>query len=189
MLPRPWYEPNVGSPLGGGDGSGAPARHFGMVVYPYGLPARPEHAELCSRFIVEAGADLGRVIDGPFPSLERFIEYAKRLPALRQAAVARQRPIVVLTRTSPVAITIVSARRKVESAVAGLSGAVWAIFVDPVQDPFFFETVQSLGRLEGATEDMPIWYDDDGRPYVVVSSDASRAGRVRTAVRVLLDSD
>ncbi len=174
--------------LGGhGDGGSSLGRHSGVILYPYGVPERAEHAELCSRFVVAAGGDLRRVIDGPFPTLERFIQFAARLPALRKAAIANQRPIVVLTSTTPVALVVVNARRKIETAVPGLSRAVWTVFVDPAQDPFFFDTVASLGRLQGARDEVPIWRDPDDRPYLIVSPEVRQADRVRTAVRVLLD--
>jgi hypothetical protein len=168
-----------------GGAEGAAGGHPGVILYPYGVPSRADHAELCAQFVVDAGGDVRRVIDGPFPSLERFISFAEKLPALRESVIANQRPIVVLTRTSPVAISVVNARRKIESAVAGLRSAVWAVFVDPEQDPYFFDTLKSLGRLEGEAKDVPIWFDPDERPFLIVSPEVRQATRVRTAVRIL----
>lgn len=155
-----------------------------MVLYPYGLPPRAEHAELCSRFIVEAGGDISRVIDGPFPSIERFIALAERLPVLKSET---QRAIVVLTRTNPVAITVVAARRRIQASVPALARAVWVLFVDPVEDPFCFDTLRNLGTLDAEEVEVPIWRDPDGHEYVVLSSEFESTTRVRTAGRVLLD--
>lgn len=159
-----------------------------LIVYPYG-PPRKEYEELCARFVLKLGGDVSRTIDRPFASAEAFVEHARRVASLRDPIDPEDRAIVILTRTNPLALTVVDARRRIERGVPGLAVAAWAVFVDPREDPFFADAAAKLGKVEGAMADVPIWTSNTGARFMVLSPEVTRAERVRTAIRVLIDGD
>lgn len=111
------------------------------------------------------GGDVRRVIDGPFVTIDRFIRYASRIPGIAEGA----RPIVVLTRTIPLAMAVLNARRKIELAVPALQQATWAIFVDPAEDPFFEAAAHKIGLLSDRLSDAPIWMGPGDASFLILS--------------------
>ncbi len=158
-----------------------------MILYPYGLPATGS-TEACGRLILALGGDVNRVLDGPFADLEKFVGYVRRIPMLREGAPPEERPIVVFTRTNPIGLCVLKARRTIELAVPTLRRAIWSLFVDPSEDPFFLENARRLGDLDEPLGGMPIWRTFDGGAYLVLSAEARALGELRGPVRQLIET-
>ena len=146
-----------------------------IVLYPYGHPRSDGHQKLCSAFMLALGGDVQRVIDGPFLTIDRFVHHVSRIPAIR----AGVRPIVVLTRTIPLAMTVLSARQRIEAALPQLRRATWAIFFDAAEDPFFEAAVRKFGDLHGQLPDAPIWVGPGKAQFVILSPEVRHPGLVR----------
>lgn len=116
-----------------------------------------------------------RVIDGPFPTIDRFVRHVSRIPAIR----AGIRPIVVLTRTIPLAMTVLNARERIEAGLPQLRHATWAIFFDAAEDPFFEAAVRKFGDLQGQLHEAPIWVGPGQARFVILSPEVKDPGLVR----------
>lgn len=115
--------------------------------------------------VLRAGADTRRLIEGDGWPLERFAAHVARLQALRGVAAG---PLVVLTRTNPIALAVLQTRRVLEEAVPELERAVWIVFHDPALDPFFETAVAGLGSVEDVAWSMaPIWYAPHGQRFLI----------------------
>lgn len=139
-----------------------------LVLLPYGVPDQNGYREACSEILLSCGGDVDRVIDQPANDLDRFGKYVGRIPALRDAAV-REPPIVMLTRTSPLPLTVVSARRTLERMVPSLARASWILFVTDDDDPFFRDGATRLGVLTGELAQAPLWLGPDNMPFLVTT--------------------
>ncbi|MCC6646336.1 MAG: hypothetical protein IT374_12290 [Polyangiaceae bacterium] len=137
-----------------------------LVLLPYGMPDAPAHREACASILLSCGGDIERMIDRPVDDLERFGRYVSRIPALREGA---QPPIVLLTRTSPLPLTVVSARRSLERAAPALGRASWILFVTDEDDPFFADGARRLGTLSAEPSLAPLWVGPDGMPFLVTT--------------------
>lgn len=153
-----------------------------IVLYPYGHPRSAEHRELCLSFMLALGGDVQRVIDGPFPTIDRFIRYVSRIPAVSDGAP----PIVVLTRTIPLAMAVLNARRKVEIALPALQRATWAIFVDSSEDPFFEAAAHKIGALERGLNAAPVWVGPGAASFLILSPEVESPALVRKRGEELL---
>jgi hypothetical protein len=138
-----------------------------LVLMPYGLPQEERHRELCTTLMLRAGGDIDRVIDQPVGELDRFGRHIARIPILRHAS--SELPIVFLTRTSPLPLTVLNARRVLEGHVPALHGAAWLLFVTDEDDPFFEDGARRLGALSGDLSTCPLWHVP-GYPAFVVTS-------------------
>lgn len=117
------------------------------------------------RCLQRCGGDLDRIIDGPAASIDGFGRHVARLSIVRTA---RELPLVVLTRTNPLAMNLVGARRALEAAVPSLARALWLVFFDPTHDPFFVDTARRLGHLDGDVGGAPLWSGPDGFRFLVL---------------------
>lgn len=116
--------------------------------------------------VLRAGADTRRIIEGDGWPLERFAAHVARLHALRGVAAG---PLVVLTRTNPIALAVLQTRRVLEDAVPELERAPWIVFHDPGEDPFFETAVSGLGTLEDVDWSMaPIWYAPHAQRFLIL---------------------
>lgn len=116
--------------------------------------------------LLRAGADAQRVIDGEGWSLERFAGHVARLKVLRGSYSS---PLVVLTRTNPLALAVLQTRRVLEDAVPELKRAPWLVYHDPAADPFFETAVAGLGSVEDVDWSMaPIWYAPHAQRFLIL---------------------
>ena len=136
-----------------------------LVLFPYGRPHADIHRGHCDGLLLRAGGDVRRFVEPPIAELDAFIRYASRM-----SKAFEQPPMVVLTRTNPIALTVVQARREIEAEIPELARARWFVYLSPEQDPFFLGSAQSLGSLRGPLHRAPIWYGPDAKPYMVLSS-------------------
>ena len=149
-----------------------------VVLRPYGLPDAETDREACTKFILRAGGDIDRLIDQPAADIERFARHAARIPVLRDEEPA-DRPIVMITRTTPLPLTTVAARRTLEAAVPSLRLAAWMVYVNISEDPFFDRAASELGVVNGDLSTAPIWVA--GRhAFLVCSRAVTDFGLVRT---------
>ncbi len=148
-----------------------------LVLFPHGQPEAPRHRTLCSEFAMRCGGDLARVIDAPSDTVERFAAYVSRIRGLREGA---EQALVVMTRTNPLALTVIDGRKRLEAAVPSLRWALWAIYVDLEQDPFFLSTAERYGTLGGALDAAPIWVGPGPARFMVLSSDVGDGELVAT---------
>jgi len=154
-----------------------------IVLYPYGHPRSEGHQKLCSAFMLALGGDVQRVIDGPFPTIDRFVAHVSRIPAVR----AGVRPIVVLTRTIPLAMTVLNARQRIEAALPPLRRATWAIFFDAAEDPFFEAAVRKFGDLQGQLHEAPFWVGPEQARFLILSPAVRNVALVKQRAQELDD--
>jgi hypothetical protein len=139
-----------------------------IVLLPYGLPAGEAAREQCTKLILQCGGDIDRMLDAPAGNVERFAKHVARVPVLRDEESPEQ-PVVVLTKTSPLPLMVISARRTLEAAIPSLKSAIWLIQVDLKEDPFFVKSAQQLGILNADLSTAPLWFGPDQAAYLVFS--------------------
>ena len=137
------------------------------ILAPHGLPLNEEHRELCLEQLFHVGGDLSRVIDGPNHAVLAFVRHVQRLRLFRDGLVA---PIVLLSRVTPLDWHVVQVRRSMEKELPNLRGAAWIIFVEAEREEEFITLAANSGRLEGALERAPLFWDADGSVYLVLSA-------------------
>lgn len=140
-----------------------------IVLYPYGQPRRARHREFCDELVVGLGGDVARMIDAPTVTLDRFVGYIGRIAVLREG----EESIVVFTRTNPIALAVVNARRRIERALPRLRESAWLLFVDVDDDPFFVESARKLGTFELGGR-FPVWVGPEATRWEIVSPNAER---------------
>ena len=138
-----------------------------LVLLPYGLPPEERHRETCTRILLSGGGDIDRVIDQPASELERFGRHIARIPMLRMGSA--EQPLVFLTRTSPLPLTVLNARRVLETHVPSLHGAPWLLYVSEDDDPFFEDGARRMGTLSGEMSSCPLWHVPNHPPFVITS--------------------
>jgi len=143
-----------------------------LTIFPQGLPVDPAVREACVAVLLKAGADTQRIIDADGWPLDRFAAHLGRMQALRGGA----SPLVVLTRTNPIALAVIQTRRQLEESVPELERAAWLVFHDPGLDPFFESSVAGLGMLEEGVEweSAPIWVAPHGYRFLIVGPHAQQ---------------
>lgn len=137
-----------------------------MVLLPFGQPDNEEHRSFCAEVCVRLGGDVARILDGPFGGIEHFISYAMRINSISDGVEA---PIIALTRTNPLGLMVVNARRRIEAAVPALVRASWLVLVDAGWDPFFEANARGLGEIDGDPASGATWTLTEGSEYTVVS--------------------
>ncbi len=157
-----------------------------MVLFPHGQPDSLRHRSLCSEYALRCGGDLARVIDAPSDTVDRFAAYVSRIRGLRDGS---ERALAIMTRTNPLALTVIEARKRLESVVPSLRRALWVIYADPEADPFFLSTVERHGTLGGPLEAAPIWVGPGPMRFLVVSPQVRDAEVVSERVaQIVADS-
>lgn len=153
-----------------------------LVLMPQGLPPRIDMHEACVKLLLASGADIHRIFDSPIETVDRF---ASHLARAKVPLSSRPEPLVVLTKTSPIALAIFLNRKVLEKALPSLRRAAWLIFHDPNEDPFFGREVLSMGMLDTSLVDAPIWTTRGAGEYLVLTPDCPRRD-LRDRVRDLL---
>lgn len=148
-----------------------------IVLFPQGQPSDTVHKDACAEFYIRAGGDLARIIDGPFRSIEKFCELVRRIDGVVSGG---QIPIIILSRTNPLMLSVVNVRRKIEAAIPSLRAATWAVFVDSQQDPFFHENARKLGALEPLPGGGLTWRGPSNEEYSVVLGPPASEGSSRS---------
>lgn len=121
-----------------------------MVLFPSGQPATQKNRDHCTAHLIACGADLIRFLDGPWSSLEQFVRYISRLDEIVSGRVP---PYVVLTQTNPLKLVVMPVREKLCKDIVNLKLALWIIYVDPEEDPFFFANAAKSGTFDLVDED------------------------------------
>ncbi len=164
--------------------SGIRKRSFGndrrAVLFPFGQPVVDKHRGACEALIIRAGGDQQRFIDPLGSDLQRFVRYVRRIPRALQPP-----PFVVLTRTNPLALTVVQPRRELTRAIPVLADARWLIYLAPDEDPFFLGSAEALGTLTAPLHQAPVWDGPDGYRFAVLSSCVIDPSAVDSAMRLL----
>jgi len=137
-----------------------------MVLFPFGQHAVPMHRSLCVDCVIRCNGDLDRFIDAPNDTMDRFGSHIARISGLREGT---EQALVVLTRTNMLAATAIDCRQRLESQVPLLRRALWLIYVDPDQDPFFLSTARTLGELSGPLDTAPVWVGPGMTRFIVMS--------------------
>jgi len=156
-----------------------------VILFPQGQPKASEQQNTCLQFAMWCGGDVQRVIDAPSSSVQVFAKYVSRIASIRDG---NDLALVVLTKTSPLALSVVQSRAELQNALPALRGARWLIFHDPSMDPFFEEAASQQGRLSGALKDAPLWIDSESEPYLVVSARVGDRERLDSSLRELDDA-
>lgn len=135
--------------------------------------------ERCTDLLLRCGADLQRITEGRDWTVERFTNHIRRMPAVAGNGIA---PLVLLTRTNPLALAVLQTRRVLEEAVPGLARASWIIFHDEQDDPFFVGAASELGSFDVAYEHGPIWTTSSEQRFLILGTHAKHlefaAGRL-----------
>lgn len=137
-----------------------------VVLFPQGQLGSAAQRDRCAQLLLWCGGDVGRVIDAPVASVDGFAEYVGRIKGIREGM---EQVLVVLTRTNPLALTVVDSRRRMEGRLPVLRTARWVIYVDLEQDPFFEATALRLGHLTGELWEAPLWVGPQDMPFLVLS--------------------
>ncbi len=114
---------------------------------------------------------MNRIIDssqGNVDGFARHIARARMLPTTPE-------PLVVLTKTSPVALSVFKVRRVLEDALPSLKHAPWIVFHDPDDDPFFGKEAQATGALDASIDAAPIWTTFGSGEYLVLVPGVAKA--------------
>jgi len=135
------------------------------VLYPYGQPVAPEQRACCDSFVWGLGGDYQRVIDAPTSNLDRFGAHVRRFQTA--LTVSDAPAIVVFTRANPLGLAVINARRKLELLLPALQNASWVLFVDPVCDPFFMDSVRKFGTLVDRPPDSIEWTTAAGASFLI----------------------
>lgn len=113
------------------------------------------------------GADTQRMIDGRGMEVGRYAAHLARIGALRLPG---SLPLVVLTRTSPFAASILQVRRVLEASVPPLACAAWIVFHDELADTAFPDIARTFGELDRELELGPIWCLPAGGRFLVLGN-------------------
>jgi hypothetical protein len=154
-----------------------------IVLAPQGLPTAPEARERCLELLLRCGADLSRVIDDSKKSLGAFADYVASIGGI---LAQRERVMIVLTRVSPAAGVVVL-RDALVSRVPVLERAPWILYADPLVEPNCLDGLRALGSLRGAIWDAPVWIDEDGGRYLVLSPHIRRPAEYGLRERLAAD--
>ncbi len=149
-----------------------------LVLFPQGQPDSQEHRDRCAELVFWCGGDVDRFIDSPTETLDAFASYLGRIKG-----VPGDQVLVALTRTSPLALTVVDTRRRLEAWLPILRAARWIVYLDRSFDPFFEATATRYGHLSGSLAEAPVWVGPGDTPFLVLDSDL----RDRRAVDESLD--
>ena len=144
----------------------APVSDRRLVLFPHGQPAALPHRNRCLELLLRAGGDLGRIIDAPAGRIEQFATYCSRIRGIREGT---EQVMVVLTRTNPLALTVLDTRSRLEAKLPMLRHALWVIFFSPEDDPFFMASAERLGQVHGKLAGAPFWEGPRGRRFLVLS--------------------
>ncbi len=153
-----------------------------FLLFPQGLPPMGEGRDGCLELAHRAGGDLERVIDAPSRSIEAF---AHHLGRMRLVLEARERALVVLWHTNPLGLTVLHTRRSFNNLVGALASALWAVYLDPAEDPFFLEAAAELGTLDVPLDEAPIWTASDSERFLILSPAIGRDIDLMSRVRCL----
>lgn len=115
--------------------------------------------------------------------MDRYASYVARIRGLREGS---EQALVVLTRTNPLALTIIDGRKRLEAVVPALRRALWAIYVDPEEDPFFLSTAERYGTFGGALDSAPVWVGPGPARFLVLSPLVGGADLVDARVQELV---
>jgi hypothetical protein len=128
------------------------------------MPARRQVHESLLELLLGCGADVRRIFDSSHGNVEGFARHiarARMLPTTPE-------PLIVLTKTSPVALSVFKVRRVLEEALPSLKHAPWIVFHDPDDDPFFGKEARSIGALDASIDAAPIWTTSGSGEYLVL---------------------
>lgn len=153
-----------------------------LVLFPQGQPEVKEHRDRCAEFAFWCGGDVGRFIDAPIQSIDAFAEYLRRIRGVRG-----EQTLVVLTCTNPLALAVVTLRRRLENHFPELRAARWMIYLDCERDPFFEAMALRSGHLTGELAEAPIWVGPQDSPYVVMWSEIRNRRVVEASIEQLDD--
>ena len=153
-----------------------------MILYPQGQPTQGALQERCLQYALWCGGDIARVVDSPVTSLDVYCRYVSRVRDLLEG---KEQAIVILTRTNPLALAVVSLRRQLECRMPTLRTARWLIFLVPGEDPFFLQMATRLGHLSSGVQDAPVWTGPENSPYLVLTPSVERRDLVDLAVQAL----
>lgn len=151
-----------------------------LTLFPQGQLLEPEHRDRCAELALWCGGDVERFIDAPVVSVDAFARYVGRIAAIRKT-----QALVVLTKTNPLALTIVEPRRRLERLLPELRTSRWIIYLDQKADPFFLTMATRLGHLTGGINEAPIWVGPGDAPYLVIDSEVRDHELIRQAVSEL----
>ncbi|MCC6216681.1 MAG: hypothetical protein IT376_17605, partial [Polyangiaceae bacterium] len=152
-----------------------------LTLFPHGLPLVASVRDRCLELVHAAGGDLRRVIDGPSGSVAAFARFVSRARVLERLP---STPLVVFTKTVPVATSVIRARRELIAFASALETATYLLFHDATDAPQFFESAEALGEFDDRLSHAPIWTGPDGARWLVVSS-LTRVSSLRERVDVL----
>lgn len=152
-----------------------------LALFPHGLPAVQSARDRCLELVHAAGGDLRRVIDSPSSSVTAFARFVSRARVLERLPSS---PLVVFTRSVPVATAVIRARRELVAFAPAVEAASYLLFHDATEAPQFFESAEALGEFDDRLSHAPIWTSPDGARWLVVSS-LTRVSSVRERLEAL----
>lgn len=132
-----------------------------LTLFPHG-PSSPETQGCLREMLLHCGADHARMIETHFRKpdksidLDRYITYIGRLDDVKNADPP---PILVITQTLLFYSNVIATRAAIVKALPTLSTAMWIIFVDPNENPFYVRNTEERGDLNDEIHNAPVWTD------------------------------
>jgi hypothetical protein len=153
-----------------------------LLLLPQGAAARRREHESLLQLLLACGADLQRVFEASGETIEQFALHLSKASVLP----TNSEPLVVLTKTSPLALSVIQTRKILEGLLPPLRTAAWVIFYDPFDDPFFAVEVGKRGVLDDEINRAPIWSTYGEGEYLVLVPESRHQGSLRVRVFELL---
>ncbi|MDD2785499.1 MAG: hypothetical protein PHS79_01240 [Patescibacteria group bacterium] len=117
-----------------------------------------EAGDKLREMLVYCGANINEFKDTRFPTIKRFINAARRYSNDEwSGSKISDLPIVCLTRTTY--RELVTDRTEIMTAIPALASALWIIFADQIENPFFVDDTRRLGVFSDDLDQAPIWVE------------------------------
>jgi hypothetical protein len=140
--------------------------HGRAIVYPQGLPLRPEATAHCAELMLTLGGDPRRLFEPGNTPFASFVRYLARVPAFRRGEV---KALVVATRLAPLE-SVVSMHHSLVRHVPALARSMWLMFWDHETLVDLPQALVECGRVTGAMSAAPIWQAHTGPRFMVLST-------------------
>ncbi len=156
-----------------------------VVLFPHG-PVRSDVAKKVFEGQIHAcGGDLSRLLDNRAPSPEEYMRTVHTVSDLRRK---NNPPIVVLTETTPLGLTVIKTRRILMRDHPVLETSLWIVYADVEVDPSFQTFAETLGAFDDADlTNVPYWTEEEtGNRYLILTSQTRNLDNIALRARGLV---
>lgn len=155
-----------------------------LTLFPHG-PSSPETQIKLRELLFHCEADLNRWLDATPTSQDRFVKSTLLLDDISKPTISAPPPIIVLTQTTMYYANLVAARQSLTNKIPIFAKALWVIFVDSKQDPFFTQNASERGCFNDALDRAPILTDAPTSLCYLVLTPKTETGLVKNRATML----